>query len=99
MNVNIKQDRLNSIMTKYLDSITDSDHVTKIENYLTVYRMDENDDFVNIMEYNEENNELYLYTDFLFQFRNMFPIDRWDARDFIGEWFSKKFNLPVSDVL
>jgi hypothetical protein len=99
MNVKIKQDKLNSLMTKYLDSVVEYNHVKKLDNYLTVYNMGENnDDIINLLEYNYINNELYLYTNFFFQFKNFFPVERWNARDFIGEWFSKKFNLPVSDV-
>jgi hypothetical protein len=99
MNVNIRQDKLNSIMTKYLDSIADSENVINVGNYTTIYRLDDGEGFVHIMGYDNRTKELDIFPDFIFQFRSMFPIDRWDARDFIGEWFSKKFNLPVSDVL
>jgi len=98
MNVNIRQDKLNSIMTKYLDSIIESAEVMELENSITIYLTDDDDELSTIIRYFRKNNELHIFNSFLFQFRNIFPIDRWDARDFIGEWFSNKFNTPVSDV-
>jgi len=102
MNFSIKQDRLRPIMFKYLDSVSENNKVKNLDGNIRIYNVKDGGDIRDItifMEYDIMDTELNIYTYFRNQFLNVFPIGRSDADGVISEWFSEKFDVPVSNTL
>lgn len=94
----VPQDRLKNLMTSYLDEKL-SGGVNEFDNFILIYYYDLNDDYNDsevLMEFDDEDDRLYVDKSFINTFESLFPFG--NAQSFIKEWFENKFGVTIEYI-
>jgi hypothetical protein len=98
MNYIVAQDRLKNLMTSFLDDKLVGG-VNKIDNLITLYYYDSNDDYYDseiLMEFDSEDGSLFIDKPFIETFESFFPFG--NSQSSIKEWFENTFDVTIEYV-
>ena len=95
----ISENRLNEIMTEYLNGWAESKTVSRSSPFIVIEEYsDELGDWDIVMEYDFTDGRLYVSKRITKHLMDLFGKNEIDVRVFVGEWFGKKFNVDVEFV-
>jgi hypothetical protein len=100
MNYAIPNERLNNLMSDYLNDFMDGCNVSKFDSFIALSKKN-HDDFEYtevLMEYDYSDSRLWMDTNTVNNFITWFPISRPEAKKFIKDWFENTFNVKISYV-
>lgn len=94
----ISESRLESIMTKYLDSFIISKQILDYDDSLVIADPnyaddDDNPHWTEYMFYNYDDEDLWVNNQFIEEFSFLFGTEHEESLAFIKDWFKKEFNL------
>jgi hypothetical protein len=98
MNYIVPQNRLKNLMTSFLDDKLVGG-VNKIDNFIILYYYDSNDDYYDsevLMEFDDEDDRLYVDKSFINTFESFFPFG--NSQSSIKEWFENTFDVTIEYV-
>ena len=85
-------------MTSYLDDKLVGG-VSEVDTFIIIYYYDLNDDYMDsevLMEFDSEDNRLYVDKSFINTFDKLFPFG--NSQSFIKEWFENTFDVTIKYV-
>jgi len=95
----ISENRLNEIMTEYLNGWVESRLVYRNSPFIIIEEQsDEVGEWDIIMEYDTTDGRLYVSKRITKHLMDLFGKNEVDVRVFVGEWFGKKFNVDIEFV-
>jgi len=95
----ISENRLNEIMTEYLNGWAESRTVYRNDPFIVIEEPNhEVEDWDVIMEYDITDGRLYVSKRITKLLIDLFGKNEIDVRVFVAEWFGKKFNVDVEFV-
>lgn len=87
----ITENRLNKVMTQYLDSFLESKQLISYGDSVVIADPspddEENPHWNEYMEYIFEDDELWVSNEFIEEFSNLFGKDKEESLEFIKDWF------------
>jgi hypothetical protein len=100
MKVIITENKLRKLQINHLDE-TLRGGVTKFDNFIIIYYYDTADDYADsevLMEYDFEDNRLYVDNRFLKDFGLTYFANEDDAGPLIKDWFEDKFGVKINFI-
>jgi hypothetical protein len=95
----ISENRLNEIMTEYLNGWAESKTVSRSSPFIVIEEPSaEVGEWDIVMEYDSTDGRLYVSKRTTKHLMDLFGKNEIDVRVFVGEWFGKKFNVDVEFV-
>ena len=95
----ISENRMNEIMTEYLNGWAESKTVSRSSPFIVVEEPSgEVGEWDIVMEYDFTDGRLYVSKRTTKHLMDLFGKNEIDVRVFVGEWFGKKFNVEVEFV-
>jgi hypothetical protein len=97
MKIIITENKLRELQLQYLNGFLGN--ISDFENFIIIYYPSngDEDDFMNdvLMEYDSEDNRLYIDKTFLTNFSKVYFPNDGDAGPFIKHWFENEFGVDI----
>jgi hypothetical protein len=83
-------------MMDYLNDFHRNNVESEFDSFIIIQGRNEDEDDLDIMlEFDSEDNRLYIDKSFLDTFAMLFPLDIEDSQEFIKDWFEWKFGVEI----
>jgi hypothetical protein len=90
MKYTISEIKLYEFMTNYLDSLTKDMNITRMDNFIVI---SDDSDETDIMEFDHSDGRMWINSQFLNDFNNLFTRGKLESLNFITNWFENKFGV------
>ena len=98
MKIIIKENKIDMLMTEYLNSWVDSRKITEFDRFIVLENpIGEEENEVD-MEYDGEDGRLWTRQNFLYTLSDLFSKNYVDTMVFVGKFFEYKFGVEVNKV-
>jgi hypothetical protein len=95
----ISENRLNEIITEYLNSWIENKVVSNHRDFILIEeKANDYDEWETLMEYDFSDGRLWVNRNLVRFLVDLFGKNEIDVRVFVGEWFGKNFNVDVEFV-
>lgn len=95
----ISENRLNEIMTEYLNGWAESKTVSRSSPFIVIEEhSDELGDWDIVMEYDFTDGRLYVSKKITKHLMDLFGKNEKETRDFVGKWFENHFDVEVEFI-
>ena len=92
----VTNSQLYKLMMDYLNDFHRDNVESKFDSFIIIQGRNEDEDDLDIMlEFDSEDNRLYIDKSFLDTFAMLFPLDIEDSQEFIKDWFEWKFGVEI----
>jgi hypothetical protein len=91
MKYTITENRLNKVMTQYLDSFLESKQFLSYDDSIVIadqaYADEDDSNWTEYMFYDFNDDDLWVSNEFIEEFSNLFGKDEEESLEFIKDWF------------
>lgn len=94
MKYTISEIKLYEFMTNYLDSLIKDMHITRMDNFIVISNnFQVHNSVEDIMEFDHSDGRMWINSQFLNDFNNLFTRGKLESLNFITNWFENKFGV------
>ena len=97
----IRENKLDMLMTEYLNSWVDTKSVSRHDKFIIFHQevgLGQWDEWDDVMEYDGSDGRLWVHREFLTLVTDLFGKNKIETMTFIGKWFEDKFGVEVKFV-
>lgn len=95
----VTNNQLYKLMMDYLNDFHRDNVESEFDSFIIIQGRNEDEDDLDIMlEFDSEDNRLYIDKSFLDTFSMLFPLDIEDSQEFIKDWFEWKFGVEIKYI-
>jgi len=98
MKIIIKENKIDMLMTEYLNSWVDSRKITEFDRFIVLENSIGEEENEVDMEYDGEDGRLWTRQNFLYTLSDLFGKNYVDTMVFVGKFFEYKFGVEVNKV-
>ena len=98
MKIIIKENKIDMLMTEYLNSWVDSRKIIEFDRFIILENPNGEEENEIDMEYDGEDGRLWTRQNFLYTLSDLFGKNWLDTMVFVGKFFEYKFGVEVNKV-